>query len=517
MSTKRQTLLLPLFVIVVLLLAACGGAATATVPAARPSAAASTAASSAPSAAASSAAASAATGGGATATARPSGAASASASAATSAAASAAGTPGGASPTYGFKPGAGSPVDNVTLSSPVEITLWHTQTSTRETKLKEIVAAFEAKNPNIKVKLELQDGYTNLFKKVTAAINGGGLPDMAVSYESMVSEYQVANVVQPLEDYINSSKYGLTAQDLADFYPLYITSNQYPEFNGQMLSFPFTKSVLVMYYNADKLKEANIAVPKTWDEFSAACKKFTGDTKGYAIAIDASTFNGAVYSLGGKLITDDQKAWQFNGAEGQAYLTLLQDLVKSKCAYLIDKANADQNAFGEGKVAFTMGSSSGFPFYQTAVSGGAKFNWSVALIPQGASNKAPVTTSYGANIAMFNKSSAEKRLASWLFIKYFTSTEVNADWSSFTGYLPIRKSTLDTTAVKTQFEKLPAYKVAVTEIQQYGKPETTVKGTQDTRTFIQDAMTAAVSDTGTKPKDLLDEAVRKGNEALKQK
>jgi multiple sugar transport system substrate-binding protein len=484
LRTKRQSMFLPLVALLALVvLTACGGAATATVPAA------------APSAAASAAAPSAASGGGATASARPSGAAPAN---------------------YGFKPGAGSAVDNVTISAPVEITFWHTQTSTREAKLKEIVAKFEAANPNIKVKLELQGSYTDNYKKLVAAINGGGLPDIAVSYESMVSEYQTANVVQPLEEYINSAKYGLTAQDLADFYPLYITSNQYPEFKGQMLSFPFTKSALVMYYNADKLKEAGLAVPKTWDEFAAACKKFTGDTKGYAIAVDASTFNGAVFSNGGKLISDDFSSWQFNGAEGQAYLTMLQDLVKSGCAYLIDKAFADQDAFGQGKTVFTMGSSSGFPFYQDVVSKGAKFNWSVAMIPQKSASATPVTTSYGANIAMFNKGSAEKRLASWLFVKYFTTAEVNADWSTNTGYLPIRKSAAELPVVKAQFEKLPAYKVAVLEIQQYGRPETTVKGTQDTRTFIQDAMTAAVTDPSTKVKDLLDEAVKKGNEALKR-
>jgi ABC-type glycerol-3-phosphate transport system substrate-binding protein len=129
----------------------------------------------------------------------------------------------------------------------------------------------------------------------------------------------------------------------------------------------------------------------------------------------------------------------------------------------------------------------------------------------------PVTTSYGANIAMFNKGSAEKRLASWLFVKYFTTAEVNADWSTNTGYLPIRKSAADTQVVKARFESLPAYRVAVTEIQQYGRPETTVKGTQDTRTFIQDAMTAAISDPSSSAKELLDEAAQKGNEALKQR
>ncbi len=506
MSTKRPALFMPLFIVLTLLLTTCGAAATATVPAPATSSAPTTA----PSAAASTAPA---TGGGATAT-SGAGAAATRTTAPTVASPT---TGGAAGATYGFKPGSGSPVDNVTLSAPVEITLWHTQTSVRETKLKEIVAAFEKQNPNVKVKLELQDGYTNLFKKLTAAINGGGLPEIAVSYESMVSEYQSANVVTPLENYINSTKYGLSAQDLADFYPLYITSNQYPEYNGQMLSFPFTKSALVMYYNQDKLKEAGLAVPKTWDEFAAACKKFTGDTKGYAIEVGASTFNGAVYSRGGKLINDDQKTWAFNGAEGQAHLAMLQDLINSGCAYQIEKANADQNAFGDGKAVFTLSSSSGFPFYKTAVDGGAKFNWSVAVIPQGSASTTPITTSYGANITMFNKSTPEKQLASWLFIKYFTSAEVNADWSSFSGYLPIRKSAAALPPVQAQFEKLPAYKVVVNDIQQYGKPETTVKGTQDTRTFIENATIAAIADPKRKPKEILDEAVQRGNEALKQK
>lgn len=57
----------------------------------------------------------------------------------------------------------------------------------------------------------------------------------------------------------------------------------------------------------------------------------------------------------------------------------------------------------------------------------------------------------------------------------------------------------------------------MTQIQQYGRPETSVKGTQDTRTFIQDAMTAAIGDPKLDPKKLLDDAVQKGNEALKQK
>ncbi len=423
----------------------------------------------------------------------------------------------GAANNYGLKPGSTTPIDNVTISAPVTLTFWHSQTGANAEALKKIIADFQAANPNITIDAQNQGTYTDIYKKSIAAINGGGLPDLSVAYESFVSEYQAAKVVLPLEDYINSTKYGLSAQDIQDFYPVYITDNQYAEYNNQMLSFPFTKSELVMYYNADKLKEAGLTPPKSWDEFVSSCKKFTGDTKGYAINIDASTFNGAVYSNGGKLINDDQKSWAFNGPAGVKFMRDIADMVKSGCAYQIAKANDDQAAFGEGKVVFTLGSSSGLSFYKSAVDKGAKFNWNVAIIPQGNNGGTPVTTSYGGNVTLFKSNSPEKQLAAWLFIKYFASTNVSAQWSTATGYLPVRKSSADTQAVKDQFAKLPPYQVAVTEIQQYGRPETSVKGTQDTRTFIQDAWTAIIGDPSQDPQKLLDNAVQQGNDALKQR
>lgn len=120
-----------------------------------------------------------------------------------------------------------------------------------------------------------------------------------------------------------------------------------------------------------------------------------------------------------------------------------------------------------------------------------------------------------ANIAVF-KSNPQKQLAAWQFIKYFTSTAVNADWSTASGYLPIRKSAANTDVVKAQFEKVPSYRVAVNDIQQYGRPETTIRGTQDTRNFIANAWTAAITDTNSRLKQLLDEAVQKGNDALRR-
>lgn len=519
---KRRMAFLMLLMSALLVLSACGGGATATVAptagATGASAAPSTAASSAPTTAAASSAApsSAAAGGAATRTTATGGAAAPTRAGATPATGINAGSAAAAN-NYGFKPGSGSAVDNVTISAPVTITFWHSQTGPNAEALNKIIADFQAANPNIKIDAQNQGTYTDIYKKTTAAINGGGLPDLSVAYESFVSEYQAVNVVLPLGDYINSSKYGLSAQDLQDFYPVYITDNQYAEYNNQMLSFPFTKSALVMYYNADKLKEAGLTPPKTWDEFVSSCKKFTGDVKGYAINVDASTFNGAVYSNGGKLISDDQKSWLFNSPAGVKFLRDIADMVKSGCAYQIAKANDDQAAFADGKVVFTLGTSAGLAYYKSAVDQGAKFNWNIAMLPQGNNGGTPVTVSYGGNVTLFKSKDPQKELAAWLFIKYFASTNVSAQWSTATGYLPVRKSSADTQIVQEQFQKLPPYRVAVTEIQQYSRPETSVRGTQDTRTFIQDAWTAIIGDPTQDPQKLLDNAVRLGNEALNQR
>lgn len=517
---KRQITFLAVVISAMLVLSACGGSTTPTVGSTGASTAPRTAASSAPTTGAASTApstaASAAPTAGAAGTAATGGAATPIRAGATPSAGINAGAA-GASNNYGLKPGSGTAVDNVTISSPVTITFWHSQTGANAEALNKIIADFQAANPNIKIDAQNQGTYTDIYKKSIAAINGGGLPDLSVAYESFVSEYQAANVVLPLEGYVNSTKYGLSAQDIQDFYPVYITDNQYAEYNNQMLSFPFTKSALVMYYNADKLKEAGLTPPKSWDEFVSSCKKFTGDTKGYAINIDASTFNGAVYANGGKLINDDQKSWAFNGPAGVKFMRDIADMVKSGCAYQIAKANDDQAAFGDGKVVFTLGSSSGLSFYKSAVDKGAKFNWNVAMLPQGNNGGTPVTTSYGGNVTLFKSNSPEKQLAAWLFVKYFASTNVSASWSATTGYLPVRKSSADTQTVKDQFTKLPPYQVAVTEIQQYGRPETSVKGTQDTRTFIQDAWTAIIGDPSQDPQKLLDNAAQQGNDALKQR
>lgn len=407
-----------------------------------------------------------------------------------------------------------NPVDKVTLGSePITLTFWHTQPAgPRQEKLQQIVNQFQAKYPTVKINLEFVDGYTNLYKKLLTGIAANSYPDIAVAYPSQIAEYQQAGVVVPFDDYITSEKYGLSKEELDDFIESYLAeSRHYPEYGNKYLSFPFTKSLLVMYYNEDKLKEAGQKVPTTWDEFRAVCRAVTkGDTKCYSIEVSASTFNGMLYSRGSQIISDDLKTWQMNQPAGVESLQMLQEMVKEGTAYRAEKQFADQVDFGQGRTVFTLGSTSGIPFYDREVAG--KFRWGIANIPH-ATTSPPATVLYGASISMF-KSTPQKQLAAWEFIKYFSSPEVTADWAVASGYLPVRKSALQTKVVQEYIAKFPSYGVAVKDISPTAKPETSNRGTQEMRDFVEQAITAVLSDLSKSPKAALDEAFQKSQRAL---
>src|SRR5260370_626916 len=82
---------------------------------------------------------------------------------------------------------------------------------------------------------------------------GNGLPDVAVSYQNDIANYQLSGAkIQPLDAWITDTQMGFSATDLADIYPSFI--DHYPGSNNQVLSIAYNRSMEVMYYNADMLQ-----------------------------------------------------------------------------------------------------------------------------------------------------------------------------------------------------------------------------------------------------------------------
>lgn len=372
---------------------------------------------------------------------------------------------------------------------------WHTRRGSQEKALKAICEEFERQNPGVELEPRYQGNYGELNKKIRASAQAKSLPALTVAYEDQVAEYMKSGVVLPLDSLVTDSTNGMSAEDLADIPALYLNGNRYPQFGGQLLSFPFTKSNLVLYYNRSLMAKAGIqGPPKTWSELekqSAAITAVTG-RPAFAFSSDASTLDGMIYSFGGEVLADDGKHTLFDQPATVKVLELLQRMAKAKT--LVEASGDDTSSmFGSQLCAFTLNTSAGRVSMEERVKD--SFDWDLSIIPH-ADGVSPVTVMYGPNVCIF-KGQPEAEAAAWKFVKYWVSPAVTARWARDTGYLPVRKSATALPEMQEFYRKNPrAWHVY--EVLAHAKGEPTVLGWGEVRSELEKTA-SRVTGLGTSP------------------
>jgi len=97
-------------------------------------------------------------------------------------------------------------------SSPVTITLWHSNGSTIEGALNLYAQQFMALYPNVTVVIQKNgDNYDMLRQNVVSAIKGGTLPNIVQGYPDHVAEYITNNAVISVNPYIDHATWGFDA------------------------------------------------------------------------------------------------------------------------------------------------------------------------------------------------------------------------------------------------------------------------------------------------------------------
>lgn len=373
-----------------------------------------------------------------------------------------------------------------------ELLFWHHHTMKNADTLLEIVRAYNATNPAMKVKAEYAGTYDEIYRKTMASIMANKLPDLAEAYPSMVTEYMAAGVAAPADEFIADSQNGLSEQEMTDFFEPVLEDNRFPQHGNRLVSFPFLKSVLMLYYNQDLLYQSGIVHPPvTWDEFLGQCRQVTEKTeaRGFSFREDASDVCAIAFSLGEQLAETPDLPQRLQGPEMQKALGLFRDLLASGAAYQVRPKSMEHRAdFSNGKAAFIMQSSTAFPYVMDEVKD--RFRWDLSAIPRGRPDDAPRTNLFGANIVIF-KSTPEREQAAWQFVKYFTSPEVTALWASRTGYLPLRKSAAQTDTLINFFQSDLRNRKPFDQLP-HGISEPNLAGWQEVRDAIETAQTSVM-------------------------
>lgn len=341
------------------------------------------------------------------------------------------------------------------------VVYWHQHSRSREEAIKALVDEFNSTNEwNITVNAEYIGSYGQIYNKMITAISGGSMPDLVVAYQNQASTYWIGEGLIDLQPYVEDEKWGL-GDSIDDYFEGYINQDISAQFGNVRLGFPPNRSLEVLMYNADWLKELGYdGPPETWDEFYAICKAATdkeNDQYGYAVRTDASNVFAQIISRGGDIAKDDGSGYQFNTPEMRDSMTLMKRVFDDGYAIKIAERYGDQTDFANKKILFMMGSTSGLPYIESAISGSeaGEFEWTVAPMPH--TTAGAVMDVYGASLSV-TKSTPEKQLASWLFIKWITEPKQQAAWVEASNYFPVRKSTA--ADLSSYFQKNPKYEDA---------------------------------------------------------
>ncbi len=349
-----------------------------------------------------------------------------------------------------------------------QVLWWHQHTRERQDGLNQMVEDFNNTNEwGIEVTAEFAGGYGEIYDKMIAAISADDptlMPNLAVGYANQVAKYQLSESLVDMDEFVDSANWGLTDEEVADFPEGIFEADVSPIFgDGHFrMAFPPNRSMEVMYYNMDWLKELGYdGPPETWAEFKEmACAATDPDagTVGYEISTDASRFASMVFSRHGTYFMEDG-TFTYTNDDVTETMQFMKDLYDEGCISLIAERYGDQTDFGNYKTLFTIGSSSGLPYYDKAVLSGeqGEFVWGVAPLPYADTGDDPVMNLYGASVTV-PKTTPEQELAAWLFVKWYTEPEQNARWAKISNYFPVRKTAAE--GMTDYFDENPVYKSA---------------------------------------------------------
>lgn len=283
-----------------------------------------------------------------------------------------------------------------------------------------------------------------------AAIVSGDLPDLVVAYNDALDTWYSTGVLADMNAFIYDAEWGLSEAVISDYYEgaFYNAINA----EGTRVGFPHGQSANVLFYNHTWAQELGFtSPPNTMEEMKEqACTateaNATDDdpdndgTGGWVMNTRAENVASFLFALGEDFYDDAGTGYDFTKPEFVEIGKFWQELMNEGCAFTTESYPNPE--FATRKALMVNSSTAGLPYQEDAFEAEDAYTddvWGLIAFP-GKDMKA--IDAYVQNSAIV-KSTPEKELATWIFMKWFTSPEINAMWIEASKYFPIRIGAVD--------------------------------------------------------------------------
>lgn len=380
----------------------------------------------------------------------------------------------------------------------VELQYWNPFTGPDGPFMGEMVEAFNASHPDIKVTMTSQGEY---YTQLATAAAADTLPDVAILHADQVATHVFRNMLRPIDELV--VEMGISGSD----YPAGVWNAG--EVVGHRYSIPLDIHPMTAFYNADLFTAAGFdAAPKTGDEFEEIAAAITaGDNKGFDITGGfpvQQIFQMMLHQYGGTEFNADGTEATWNSEAGVQALQWMKD-VQAKYSEPNLEVDAELNAFKTGTVGMVWNG-----IWQTTnVTGsGVEFDGRAVAVPQIGPQMAVWAGSHQFTVPVHKTVDPCKDAAAAVFIKYMVENSVT--WAK-AGQIPASNSvraSAEFLAIEPQASIAPSVEFA------FFPPS--VPGITDAFGPLGEAVGAVMNGTATDIKAALDDAAGRANEILAQ-
>lgn len=326
-----------------------------------------------------------------------------------------------------------------TGSEPITLQLWHPHSAERQVALDALIAEFNATNTwNITIIPTSFENSGLLYDQlVLQLLNAQPLPNLAMLWPHEAALLDLRNVVVDLNSFLDDPALALEN----DLIPGIAARGQNP-LTGKQLGLPERSYTELMAVNLDALASLGEASPPiTRAELAALACTFREqggwDRGKFGVAWGFIAPAEAEFLLGmsGESPFESASSAEIllNTPTHQTILQFLIDLTQRGCITSIQTSIEALDEFAAGQSLFYFGSSSTLPLLRQSIGNNyaVPFEWGVFALPE-----ASHPLLFGPAASIFDQGAALNE-ASWRFMQWFLSPEINAAWNRATGSLPV--------------------------------------------------------------------------------
>ena len=345
-----------------------------------------------------------------------------------------------------------------------EITFWaKNDTNKTQTEIYEkAIRDFEALYPNIKVHLRLYTDYGRIYNDVITNISTGTTPNVCITYPDHIATYLTGNnCVVPLDELMTDERYGLAGSEVRfdgpakeEMIPQFLEECAFDE---HYYAVPFMRSTEACYINKTYVEKLGYEVPEqlTWDFIWDVSEAATAqDEEGNYVVNGQKVLIPFIYKSTDNMMIQFLKQAGAGYSDADGNVLVFNDTTKDFLYTVAEHAGSGAfstfkivgypaNFLNAGQCIFAIDSTAGAtwmgsdaPLCDISADKLVQFETEVRMLPQLDPENLQMI-SQGPSVCIFNKEDSQEVLASWLFVQYLLTNDVQIAYAQTEGYVPV--------------------------------------------------------------------------------